>query len=106
LSKVKKLTVSEAAERPPFSAFAEAGGVEIFVPMERSRMEEEILRLQKEMGKIEKDIAFVRRKLSNEQFVLKAPSEVVQEEKEKALQYQTRREKLEESIRRIKQTLR
>jgi valyl-tRNA synthetase len=68
-------------------------------------MEGEMLRLQKEMGKIEKDIAFVRRKLSNEQFVSKAPPEVVQEEKEKALQYQTLREKLEESLRRIKETL-
>jgi valyl-tRNA synthetase len=105
LAKVKKLTISRTSERPPFSAFAEVRGVEIFVPMGRSRMEGEMLRLQKEMGKIEKDIAFVRRKLSNEQFVSKAPPEVVQEEKEKALQYQTLREKLEESLRRIKETL-
>jgi valyl-tRNA synthetase len=105
LAKVKKLTISRTSERPPFSAFAEVRGVEIFVPMDRSRMEGEMLRLQKEMGKIEKDIAFVRRKLSNEQFVSKAPPEVVQEEKEKALQYQALREKLEESIRRIKETL-
>jgi valyl-tRNA synthetase len=105
LAKVKKLTISGASERPPFSAFAEVQGVEIFVPMDRSRMEGEILRLQKEMGKIEKDIAFVRRKLSNEQFLSKAPPEVVEEEKEKALQYQTLRQKLEESIQRIKETL-
>jgi valyl-tRNA synthetase len=68
-------------------------------------MEGEIVRLRKEMGKIEKDIAFVDRKLSNEQFVSKAPPEVVEEEKEKALQYQTLRQKLEESIRKIKETL-
>jgi valyl-tRNA synthetase len=105
LAKVNKLTISGTSERPPFSAFAEVRGVEIFVPMDRSRMEGEILRLQKEMGKIEKDIAFVRKKLSNEQFVSKAPPEVVEEEKEKALQYQTLRQKLEESIRRIKETL-
>jgi valyl-tRNA synthetase len=105
LAKVKKLTISGTSERPPFSAFAEVRGVEIFVPMDRSRMEGEILRLQKEMGKIEKDIAFVQRKLSNDQFVSKAPPEVVQEEKEKALQYQTLHEKLEQSIRRIKETI-
>jgi valyl-tRNA synthetase len=68
-------------------------------------MEEEERRLQKEIFKIEKDMAFVNRKLSNEQFLSKAPKEVVQEEKEKAFQYQTVRGKLEESLKKIKEAL-
>jgi len=75
------------------------------VPMERSRMEEEAKRLQKEILKIEKESAFVIKKLSNEQFLSKAPPEIVQEVKEKALEFHTQREKLEESLYKIKEML-
>jgi valyl-tRNA synthetase len=105
LAKVKNLRILRELEKPAYSAFAQVQDVEIFVPMDRSRMEEEVRRLQKEISKIEKAIAFVDRKLSNEQFLSKAPKEVVQEEKEKAFQYQTVRNKLEESLKKIKEAL-
>ena len=105
LAKVKGLKILRELVKPAYSAFAQVQDVEIFVPMDRSRMEEEVRRLQKEISKIEKDIAFVNRKLSNEQFLSKAPKEVVQEEKEKGLQYQTVRNKLGESLKKIKETL-
>jgi valyl-tRNA synthetase len=68
-------------------------------------MEEEGKRLQKEIVKINKDIDFVSKKLSNERFLSGAPREVVEEEKEKAAQYQMRRQKLEESLHRIQGAL-
>ena len=105
LAKVKSLTIFGEKEKPAYSAFAQVQDVEILVPMDRSRMEEEVRRLQKEISKIEKDIAFVNRKLSNEQFLSKAPKEVVQEEKEKGFQYQTVRDKLEESLKKIREVL-
>ena len=73
--------------------------------MDRSRMEEEMKRLEKEILKTEKEIAFVGRKLSNEQFLAKAPPEVVQEEKEKASRYQGVRTRLEENLKKVKETL-
>jgi valyl-tRNA synthetase len=79
--------------------------MEIRVPMERSRVEEEAKRLQKEILKLEKDIAFVGKKLSNEQFLARAPADVVEEEKAKASEYRTRREKLEENLRKIRESL-
>ena len=69
-------------------------------------MEEETKRLQKEILKIEKESVLVLKKLSNEQFLSKAPPEVVQEVKEKALEFRTEREKLEESLNKIKEMLR
>jgi len=105
LAKVKSLKVFQEIEKPAYSAFGVVRDVEIFVPMDRSRMEEEAKRLQKEISKVEKEIAFVNRKLSNEQFLSKAPTEVVQEEKEKALQYQAVRGKLEESLKKIEKAL-
>jgi valyl-tRNA synthetase len=105
LAKVNTLKFLEKMERPAYSAFTVVRDVEIFVSMDRSKMEEEAKRLQKEISKIEKEMTFINRKLSNEQFLSKAPSDVVQEEKEKALQYQTIRGKLEENLRKIREAL-
>jgi valyl-tRNA synthetase len=105
LAKVKSLKILERVQKPAYSAFAVVRSVEIFVPMDRSKMEEEGKRLQKEISKIEKEIAFVGRKLSNEQFLSKAPPDVVREEREKAAQYQTLRGKLEESLKKIEEAL-
>jgi len=92
-------------EKPLHSAFVVVRDVEIFVPMERSRMEEEARRLQKEIAKIEKESAFVMKKLSNEQFLSKAPPEIVQEVMGKALEFRGQREKLEESLNKIKEMI-
>jgi valyl-tRNA synthetase len=105
LAKVKNLRILERVQKPPYSAFAVVRNVEIFVPMDRSKIEEEGKRLQKEISKIEKEIAFVGRKLSNEQFLSKAPPDVVQEEREKAAQYQALRGKLEENLKKIEEAL-
>jgi valyl-tRNA synthetase len=105
LASVKSIEYSRDGEKPLHSAFGVVRGLEMFVPMERSRMEEEAKRLQKEILKIDKESVLVLKKLSNEQFLSKAPPEVVQEVKEKALGFRTQREKLEESLNKIKEML-
>jgi valyl-tRNA synthetase len=105
LALVKEFRFGREVEKPPYSAFIVVRDVEIFVPMERSRMEEEARRLQKEIVKIEKESGFVMKKLSDEQFLAKAPPEVVQEVKEKALGFRSQREKLEESLNKIREML-
>ncbi len=105
LALVNEFKFSRDLEKPLYSAFVVVRDVEVFVPMERSRMEEEAKRLQKEIIKIEKESGFVMKKLSNEQFLSKAPPEIVQEVKEKALEFSSQREKLEESLNKIKEML-
>jgi len=105
LALVKESKFGREVEKPLYSAFVVVRDVEIFVPMERSRMEEEAKRLQKEISKAEKESGFVMKKLSNEQFLSKAPPEVVQEVKDKAVEFRTQREKLEESLHKIKEML-
>ncbi len=105
LARVKTLTFGQNIEKPLHSAFTTVRDAEIFVPMDRSRMEEEAKRLDKEILKVDKEIAFVGKKLSNEQFIARAPSEVVQEERAKAAEYQALRKKLEENLQKIKETL-
>jgi valyl-tRNA synthetase len=105
LALVKGFEFSRSLEKPLYSVFVAVRDVEIFVPMERSRMEEEVRRLQKEIARIEKESNFVLKKLSNEQFLSNAPPEVVQEVKEKALEFRNHREKLEESLNKIKEMI-
>jgi valyl-tRNA synthetase len=105
LARVKDLSVAEEGTKPAHAAYTHVRGVEVFVPMDRSRMEEEAVRLRKEIGKIEKEITFVGKKLANEQFVARAPREVVDEEREKARRYETHGVKLKESLQRIEEAL-
>jgi valyl-tRNA synthetase len=105
LALVNQFKFGQDLEKPLHSAFAAVRDVEIFVPMERSRMEEEVKRLQKEILKIEKESTLVMKKLSNEQFLSKAPLEIVREVKEKALEFRVQREKLEESLNKIKERI-
>jgi valyl-tRNA synthetase len=105
LAKVNEIRIGEEIERAAHNAFGVVRDVEIFVPMDRSRMEEEVKRLQKEISKIEKETAFVSKKLSNEQFLSKAPREVVDEIREKATQYQAVHGRLEESLKKMKEVL-
>jgi valyl-tRNA synthetase len=105
LPRVKELMIGGRIEKPSYNAFAVIRDVEIFVPMDRSRMEEEVSRLKKEILKIEKEIQFTEKKLSNDQFLSNAPAEVVGEVKEKALEYLRRRDQLGENLKKIKEAL-
>ncbi len=105
LARVKELRIGKDLRRPPCSAFVQVQEAEIFIPMDPSRMESEKRRLQKEIAKVEKEIAFVSRKLSNEQFLAKAPPEVVSEEKSKVADYQLLKSKLEENLRKVQEAI-
>ncbi|WP_375210560.1 class I tRNA ligase family protein, partial [Hyphomonas jannaschiana] len=60
-----------------------------FVDIEEARK-----RLDKELGQIEKDITSTEKKLSNENFVARAPEEIVEENRQRLVDWAARREKL------------
>ncbi len=71
----------------------------IFIPMDDLiDHEKELARLNKEKAAAEKDIAMLSGKLSNENFVSKAPAAVVEAEREKLAKHRERLAKIEESI--------
>lgn len=71
----------------------------IFIPMgDLIDHEKELARLNKEKAVAEKDIAMLSGKLSNENFVSKAPAAVVEAEREKLAKHRERLAKIEESI--------
>ena len=61
-------------------------------------LDAEKARLNKELATVEKDLAFVNGKLSNENFVAKAPDAVVEAQREQKTRYEEKIAMLKESI--------
>jgi valyl-tRNA synthetase len=71
----------------------------IYMPFsELVDIEKEILRLQGEKERLEKEVDRVNKKLSNQGFVAKAPEKVVNEEKEKLEKYTQMLSQVEEQL--------
>jgi valyl-tRNA synthetase len=58
-------------------------------------------RLQKEVGKLDGEVTGIDKKLGNEQFVAKAPEEVIEEQKARREAAIDRREKILEALKRL-----
>ncbi|MFZ3588347.1 valine--tRNA ligase [Bacillus sp. DJP31] len=74
-------------------------GAELSLPLEGLiNVEEEIKRLEKELGKLDKEVERVQKKLGNEGFVKKAPESVIEEERQKENDYKEKRDTVRERI--------
>jgi len=100
LAKVEKLKVeTKFADRPKKSAAGATAHAEIYMPLEGLiDIEEQVSRISKQIEKNQKDLEKFTKKLSNSKFVDNAPSEVVDEVKEKA-------KLIEDKIKSLKQNL-
>jgi len=84
LAKLESITVLSEDEQGPASASALVGDLSVLIPMAGLiDKEAELARLDKAMEKLEKDAAKTRGKLSNDNFVSKAPAAVIEKEKAK-----------------------
>ncbi|MDZ7784857.1 MAG: valine--tRNA ligase [Halioglobus sp.] len=93
-----------AGEDAPAAATALAGDLEILVPMAGLiDKEAEIARLDKQIGKLEKDLSRIHGKLDNQSFLERAPADVVAKEREKMLEQQQALETLRIKLQRIQQ---
>ena len=102
LAKVENLEISENGEAPENCAKTVAGKLEIFIPMAGLvDLEAERARLSKEIEKTKNMIQNTQGKLSNENFISRAPEEVVNSEREKIEKYREKLAKLEEHLREL-----
>ena len=62
---------------------------------------QEVARLQKEIGKVDGEIAKIEKKLTNQSFIAKAPTTVVGEQRSRADDYRQSRTKLSEALDRL-----
>jgi len=101
-------TVEEIGARPEGSAFtlakAEgAPGVEVFIPLKgHVDFEAERKRIGKTLAKLEAEITGLTKKLDDEKFTDRAPTEVVEKERAKLAEAGEEKAKIEESLSRLK----
>ncbi len=86
LARLERLQVGRIGtlKKPRVAASTVVKGVEVYVILQDILdFDNESKRLAKELGKLEKEFNLVQRKLSNEDFLAKAPPEVIDKEREK-----------------------
>jgi len=89
LAKLKELSTNKNLNKPKSCASAVVSGYEIFVPLEGLiDLEVERKRIEKEISRLENLLNAVNKKLSNQNFLTKAPKEVIEKEQAKKLSWQ------------------
>lgn len=102
LAKLESVEFLDATDEAPASATALVGRMELHIPMAGLiDTGAELARLDKAIEKAQKEVAMFSRKLNNDNFVSKAPAEVIAKEREKLqnaeetlVQLQQQREKI------------
>jgi valyl-tRNA synthetase len=104
LARVENLTVGSSVIKPTVSASAVLHGMEIIVPLEGLMdFAEEKKRIEKGLKKLDKDIIFLEKKLSNPAFVEKAPGEVLEKDRQKLSELNEKKAKLLVNLNTIEQ---
>jgi valyl-tRNA synthetase len=102
LARVASVEYLSEGERPKGAATAVVGETEVYVPLgDMINLEEERTRLSRELGRTEEELARVKKKLGNGDFIAKAKEEVVRREKEKAAEFEDKIRTLNQSLGRI-----
>ena len=99
LARLDSVTLKEDLEKPKYSASSVISDMEIYVPLEGLiDIEVERNRLTKEMNRIEKMIDGINKKLMNQDFLKKAPEQVIAREKKKLNDFQISFDKLHANL--------
>ena len=102
LARVEDLLVGVGVERPGQASTQVAGEVEVLIPLaDLINVAEEEARLGKEIAKVQKDVDFFTKKLSNEKFVANAPPQVLEKDRSKLVAAEKKREILAQSLEKI-----
>ncbi len=102
LARVDELQVAIGLEHPKQASTQVAGDVEVLIPLAGLiNIAEEEARLDKEIKKVQKDVDFFTKKLSNEKFVSNAPSQVLEKDRGKLAAAEEKREILQQSLEKI-----
>jgi valyl-tRNA synthetase len=97
LANVEKLAIDAGIKRPAGAASKMVGEVQIFLHGAMDDAEEK-KRLQEEIKRVDKEIGICEKKLSNEKFTARAPAEVVQEQRDRMLKYQKQKEAIQRAL--------
>ncbi len=97
LAKVSVIDWLEVGQATPAGSVQSVGQLRINVPfLDDAELQAEKSRIQKELARIDREMASVSAKLSNQQFVERAPQDVVQVQRDKASDLESQRSVLVE----------
>lgn len=105
MARLASLQVGSSREipKPRVAAGTMAKSVEVYVLLKDILdFDSESTRLQKELTKLEKEYSFTLKKLSNEDFLQKAPNDVIERERDKGTRLGEKLEKLRSHFERIR----
>ena len=106
LARLESLVIDKAAHAPKASASNVVRGCEVIVLLTGAvDFQAELARLDKEIGKVEKDLVALNGKLSNENFVKRAPAELVESEKARQSDLVDKKAKMQALQQRFKEAM-
>jgi valyl-tRNA synthetase len=104
LAHAGEIKIGMEVEKPGGSATCVKSSMEIYVLLKGIlNIEVEMDRLKKAKVEIDKSISFLNKKLHNEDFLLRAPKEVVEKERVKCEELTMRKERIIESIKKLRE---
>ena len=104
MAKISSLKIGKNVIRPKESAVANIGRVETYVVLSGLvEIQVEQQRIQLALTEVEKMMQDLNGRLANEDFLKKAPKEIVEKERKKAEELENRRQRLEENLRTLTQ---
>ena len=106
LARVEQLETGPNIEKPKVSASSVLGEMDLIIPLEgKMDFQEELKRVEKELKKIKKDLIFLDKKLSNPDFVKKAPVDIIEKDEQRKKSLSLKQAKLEIHLKTIEQGL-
>ena len=101
--KTKSLEIGTDIKKPDHSATGILEGIEIFIPLKDIiNISEEIIRLEKRLNKINSELNIIFKKINNKDFLSRAPLDIVNKERDKAVDLRDIKERLENSLKSFK----
>ncbi len=90
-------------DKPPKAMAQVISDVEVLLPVEGLiDIEKETQRINKDLGKVTKDLDQTERKLSNSKFLDNAPEDIINKERQKLEEFSTQKKKLEDVLSKLK----
>ncbi len=104
LGRVEELTIREGGQAVEQAAYASLeSGIELYIPLKgHVDVRAETKRLEKNLEKLDKELSGMERKLGNENFIKKAPPEVVEKDKKRVTELKDKKAKLCDNIERVR----
>jgi len=104
LARLTEMRVEPAGPRPKSAATFVFEGATVFVPLEGViDIDKEAARQEKELARLDKEIVQVGKKLQNEDFLAKAPADVVEKNRQRHRLLDESRQKVQATLARIRE---